>query len=433
MDCAVCLERFDTSIHKPMVLQCGHTFCITCIYSIYARTRPECPIDRTHLTQRISEVRINYTVQDIISSFSSFSISNTIPQTLSPLTQHPHPSCPSSLPQNLSSAQSNPVHEVVKCPNNHSLQEISENTPNSTNRTKLKVICNFCRTGNLSKTWSCVPCNFDLCQECIDDQVFCEPLLIDSQILCENSHPLYYFKNSDLFYSRKMRTESLVSCNFCQKSWKGGSWACRPCQFDLCNECVDRSQLAFSLQCNKNHLLHVYKQDANRGNKFVCTVCKIINQGKAFCCKPCKFIMCEACSEYFTKSVYLPITCPDGHSLVNSDEQVSLYFIRTSTKTYKCNGCLRVVEVPVNFHCRRCDFDLCYECFETIGQALSMGIKRKCKNNHELVWFHDTCNFYRMDIRCDLCRQAYPKVGSFHCRLCKFDVCLVCCRSLIKR
>lgn len=433
MDCAVCLERFNTNIHKPMVLQCGHTFCITCIHNIYARTRPECPIDRAQLTQPISEVRINYTVQDIISSFSSFSISNPVSQP----TQNPpsiiYPSVPSFIPENFNSINTDPAHDIVKCPNNHNLIEISENTSNFTNRIKLKVICNFCRTGDLNKTWSCLPCNFDLCENCIDDQVFCEPLLSDSQILCENSHALYYFKNSDLFYTRKMRTESLVSCNFCQKSWKGGSWACRLCQFDLCNECVDRSQLAINLQCNKSHLLHVYKQDLNKGNKFVCTVCKIVNQGKAYCCKPCKFIMCEACSEYFTKSVYLPITCPDGHSLVNSNEQVGLYFIRTSTKTYTCNSCMKKIDVPVNFHCRRCDFDLCYECYETIAQGMNMGIIRKCKNNHELSWYYDTCKFYKMNMRCDLCKKAYPNSGSFHCRLCKFDVCLVCCRSLIKR
>lgn len=441
MDCAVCLERFDNDTHKPMVLQCGHTFCISCIHRIYKFRKPECPIDRAKITQPLSQVRVNYTVQDIISSFSTFSISNSYPVSpeKSPLMQNPTisyaqelmPSAPESI--NSLYNENQIIHQTIKCPKDHNLYEITTNSSQPTTNYIKNIICNFCRMGKLTKSWSCSICSFDLCLICMDDQMSCEPLQSDCQILCENSHALYYYKNSDLFYSRKLGTQSRVCCNFCQKNWNGGSWACRICQFDLCNECVDKSQLAVNLQCNNKHFLHVLKKESTNEGAFVCTVCKIISHGQGFCCKPCKFIMCQTCSEYFIRSIYLPFTCYNGHGLVNSDEQVALYFLRTSNRTFICNGCKKVCNNPKNFHCRRCEFDLCYECYNTLVQGVNKGISRKCRNNHELLWFFDTCSYYRNGFRCDLCRMQYGKCGSFHCRLCKFDVCLVCSASIINR
>jgi hypothetical protein len=78
MDCSICLERFDQDSKKPMVLECGHTFCIHCVYEIYKKSKIECPIDRSALLQPLKKVKINYSLQDIVSSFSSISLNSPL-------------------------------------------------------------------------------------------------------------------------------------------------------------------------------------------------------------------------------------------------------------------------------------------------------------------------------------------------------------------
>ena len=31
MNCEICLEPFDHSIHKPHHLECSHTYCLSCL------------------------------------------------------------------------------------------------------------------------------------------------------------------------------------------------------------------------------------------------------------------------------------------------------------------------------------------------------------------------------------------------------------------
>ncbi|CAI5453527.1 unnamed protein product [Caenorhabditis angaria] len=35
LDCSICCEKFDETIHCPKVLQCGHTFCNGCLLKLW--------------------------------------------------------------------------------------------------------------------------------------------------------------------------------------------------------------------------------------------------------------------------------------------------------------------------------------------------------------------------------------------------------------
>ena len=40
--CDICLDLFDHSIHKPSVLICGHTFCLSCLKKLNKKQCPTC-------------------------------------------------------------------------------------------------------------------------------------------------------------------------------------------------------------------------------------------------------------------------------------------------------------------------------------------------------------------------------------------------------
>ena len=42
MNCDICLEPFDHSIHKPCHLACPHTFCLSCLNQLTTKKCPTC-------------------------------------------------------------------------------------------------------------------------------------------------------------------------------------------------------------------------------------------------------------------------------------------------------------------------------------------------------------------------------------------------------
>jgi hypothetical protein len=50
-NCEICLEQFDHSIHKPHILACPHTFCLSCVNQLTNKKCPTCnkPFTQTNL------------------------------------------------------------------------------------------------------------------------------------------------------------------------------------------------------------------------------------------------------------------------------------------------------------------------------------------------------------------------------------------------
>ena len=44
MECAICLEKYDAKVKRPMMIDCGHTFCKICVKKIKLASN-RCPYD----------------------------------------------------------------------------------------------------------------------------------------------------------------------------------------------------------------------------------------------------------------------------------------------------------------------------------------------------------------------------------------------------
>lgn len=66
LNCPICHEIYDFKIH-PMVLTCGHTFCITCLPKIKGSNyNIKCPLCGSLESRRINQIPINYVVKDLV-------------------------------------------------------------------------------------------------------------------------------------------------------------------------------------------------------------------------------------------------------------------------------------------------------------------------------------------------------------------------------
>ncbi|CAL4065051.1 unnamed protein product, partial [Meganyctiphanes norvegica] len=69
LDCAVCLNRYDSDCRNPRCLSCGHTLCTMCISLLLSTGRLTCPMCRKVHNPNIGEanqVPVNYTVLTLV-------------------------------------------------------------------------------------------------------------------------------------------------------------------------------------------------------------------------------------------------------------------------------------------------------------------------------------------------------------------------------
>ena len=66
--CAVCLETYDDVDHIPIILPCGHMFCVVCI-TVLAKKRRfrsiRCPVDRTKHEVKHKDYYVSGKVVDV--------------------------------------------------------------------------------------------------------------------------------------------------------------------------------------------------------------------------------------------------------------------------------------------------------------------------------------------------------------------------------
>ncbi len=63
LECPICRERFKSEVVVPMLLQCGHTVCKSCLILMYSSTSClRCPFDRSTDSRKITEIKANYSV-----------------------------------------------------------------------------------------------------------------------------------------------------------------------------------------------------------------------------------------------------------------------------------------------------------------------------------------------------------------------------------
>ena len=62
MECKICFEKYDQQLRKPVSINCGHSFCKTCLSSLKVSNSYACPTCR----QSITNEQPNYTVLDLL-------------------------------------------------------------------------------------------------------------------------------------------------------------------------------------------------------------------------------------------------------------------------------------------------------------------------------------------------------------------------------
>lgn len=94
---------------------------------------------------------------------------------------------------------------------------------------KHRYICDVCETSSADFMFGCRSCNWDICQKCHGDCAVCP----------KGKHVLKAAKNSYPFM--------ILNCDECStsnKNFKGEFHSCRPCDYDLCDDCFAFEQAA---------------------------------------------------------------------------------------------------------------------------------------------------------------------------------------------
>lgn len=110
-ECLVCLQSYDEAQHRPMMLPCGHTICVSDLRSLLTgpRSNPLCPLCRSPLptTQPADKFPTNYQLLQAQASAASTAAAAAASRKLTTPDQSPSPSSPATSP---SSGTSGPVN-----------------------------------------------------------------------------------------------------------------------------------------------------------------------------------------------------------------------------------------------------------------------------------------------------------------------------------
>lgn len=251
MECPICLDIFDTSIHMPYVLPCGHSVCVSCVDALIKAHNNFCPSDRREFTSR-DQLKPNY---DLIEALQG---------------------------------QITPGAEDLLCCNGHKIEELISVTQN----------CEICDKRRAS-LWFCITCQYGVCDKCKSwfdgSRSVNEPGL-----KCYRSHPMRLTDDVQKFYPKR---KGIFLCDGCLKKSAGSSSHCRKCNVDFCIECYQRLieliPIATNIFCTcKNQLVWRFSEMCGK-----CKRCKnVYKKSGSFICLKCKNKFCIKCADCIRKS-----------------------------------------------------------------------------------------------------------------------------------
>jgi hypothetical protein len=217
MECDICMDNFDLNDKLPLILECGHTFCKSCLRSICISSS-KCPLDKQSITKSFSSLKPNYFLLNILDKNINPQSSEEIKSQLVPSPAYQY---------------SNQVQRYcklgpIRCPIGHRL---------SFKYQARLLTCYICKKSSQEPSWNCSICTKDICQRCYDDEIDARNINTSNRLNCKKNHQLYYYVSTSEFYQLKNGTAGMIACDICNKEWRGGSWACRLCCFDMCNSC----------------------------------------------------------------------------------------------------------------------------------------------------------------------------------------------------
>ncbi|OMJ83566.1 hypothetical protein SteCoe_15475 [Stentor coeruleus] len=193
------------------------------------------------------------------------------------------------------------------------------------------------------------------------------------------------------------------------------------------------------LVCDKNHYLvwhgdvGKYYNETLNSPAIKCSYCKVALIRSSWHCRECKFDLCKDCRDWVADSKKLNninLRCWCLHYLLLSEKVKEYYMKKFGADKYTCR-CCNNVQTGTNLHCRRCFFDICQNCQNSIVECAPLANRVMCEKGHGLTWTPDLCKKYQgiygsAKYRCNICTRAYQGGGSFNCFSCNYDICTQC-------
>eukprot|EP01084_Bolivina_argentea_P174843 302834_1 len=189
--------------------------------------------------------------------------------------------------------------------------------------------------------------------------------------------------------------------------------------------------------CKNNHELKFMA--TGYGGAYGCDICgKTKNDTYAYRCSSCGYDLCKSC--YVKEGGVVDsgsnsdgVTCAKDHLLK---------WMKTgySGGSFYCDICRKGVKSEFAHHCATCGYDLCESCYdERNGNNNDYEVKTDsnsnvicCDNRHELllVSHNELISYhgfiYAVAYSCNICEADYSNVDAWHCKICKYDMCLSC-------
>ena len=173
--------------------------------------------------------------------------------------------------------------------------------------------CNLCRRSFYNQIWSfyCTFCDYDMCTSCAKTAI-CLEEYINVYGIKTNIHddPLVY-----------MRTNRNWECQICLKSFDKNysTYYCSDCDFDVCCECKSK--------INNEQKYNVFYTENNRNFDFKLVKMKCHSHSLIYC-------------------------------LTQRNNEPTLWICNNCSKNYGNRDW--------SFYCTRCDYDLCFDCYNKL-------------------------------------------------------------------
>ena len=203
MECAICLENYDAKVKRPMMIDCGHTFCRVCLEKIKLASN-QCPFDSIIIKKDFGEISINFALEEVIESILKLKVNSEKSAENANNEEIKQESIirnllPPPRPENLNSLQ-------INCANQHILEfKTNINSP---------INCTLCQKLSTDDKWACERCNFYMCIACYQDEN--KPSTKTHPVKkCNKFHALRYYINSTEFYRRKDNKRGGICCDLC--------------------------------------------------------------------------------------------------------------------------------------------------------------------------------------------------------------------------
>ncbi|OMJ67653.1 hypothetical protein SteCoe_35130 [Stentor coeruleus] len=313
-------------------------------------------------------------------------------------------------------------YNVLICKNKHELEWLVLAPYNNyANSDSIWITCKNCEAKFSTACWSCSICNYNVCEKCGINIGIPSP-----KLRCERSHELFWRPDANLYYELKNNINGF-KCKSCCAIKHEAHWHCRECNFDICISCGKNQKQVpyiYNPRCLKNHQLIKNPTSASFFSVAIsCAKCRNdISKCSYYACNTCLYFICNKCYDLMNFSAA-------GHPVLFCQSEHPSRWVQKST--FKCNYCL-INFNQEHFSCSSCNYNICYECSNLLFNYVTKGcVIVHGQDDHRLEWSKNSLEKNnKKTITCSQCCKNYLGTGMFYCRICNFDICMLCAMNI---